>query len=79
MPSIEGGEVEKKLFFYCCKFSFKIKDISVITISRKYQKNKFNKKIKFISLNLKIWDKFGRRFKYFFSYYFARQKNIKRS
>ncbi len=63
MPSIEGGGVEKNLFIVA-NFLSKLKDISVITISRKYQ-NKFNKKIKFISLNLKLWDKFGRRFKYF--------------
>ena len=63
MPSIEGGGVEKN-FFIVANFLSKLKDISVITISRKYQ-NKFSKKIKFISLNLKLWDKFGRRFKYF--------------
>ena len=40
MPSIEGGGVEKN-FFIVANFLSKLKDISVITISRKYQ-NKFN-------------------------------------
>ena len=60
MPSIEGGGVEKNLFIISNYLSNKIKDVSIITISRKY-KNKFNKRINFISPSLNFFDKLGRR------------------
>ena len=63
MPSIEGGGVEKN-FFIVSNYLVKFNRISVITISNKF-KNKFNKKIKFISLNSKFWDNLNRRTKYF--------------
>mgnify|MGYP001172321550 CR=1 FL=1 len=60
MPSIEGGGVEKNLFIISDFLIKKINDISIITISKSY-KNKFNKKIKFISPKLNFWDSLGRR------------------
>jgi glycosyltransferase involved in cell wall biosynthesis len=64
MPSIEGGGVEKNLFIVSNYFSKKFKYLSLITISKKYKK-KFDRSIEFISLSSNIWDKFGRRVKYF--------------
>ena len=63
MPSIEGGGVEKNLFIISDFLIKKINDISIITISKSY-KNKFNKKIKFISPKLNFWDSLGRRKKF---------------
>ena len=64
MPSIEGGGVEKNLFIVSNYLAKKINYLSLITISKKYKK-KFDKKIKFISLNSNIWDKLSRKTKYF--------------
>ena len=64
MPSIEGGGVEKNLFIVSNFLSGKIKNISVITASYKY-KNKFNKKINFISPKNNLWSNLNRRSKYF--------------
>ena len=64
MPSIEGGGVEKNLFLVSNFLIKKFKKLSVITISKNYKK-KFNKSIELISLSSDIWDKYGRRFKYF--------------
>ena len=66
MPSIEGGGVEKNLFIISNYLVNKIKDISLITISNSF-KHKFNKKIRFISLKSRLWDKVGRRKKFFLS------------
>lgn len=66
MPSIEGGGVEKN-FFIVSNYLSDFKDISVITISNHYR-NKFNKKIKFISFESKFWNNLGRKMKYFFSF-----------
>ena len=63
MPSIEGGGVEKN-FFIVSNYLANFKNVSVITISNKF-KNKFNKKIKFISYKYKFLDKLSRRKKYF--------------
>ena len=63
MPSIEGGGVEKNLFLVSNYLSEKIKDLRLITISKKYKK-KFNKSIKFITLSSNFWDKLSRRSKY---------------
>ena len=66
MPSIEGGGVEKNFFIvanYLCNF----KKISVITISNKYR-NKFNKKIEFISFKSQLWNNLGRKVKYLFAF-----------
>ena len=66
MPSIEGGGVEKNLFIISNYLVSKIEDISLITISNSFQ-NKFNKKIRFISLKSKFWDQIGRRKKFILS------------
>lgn len=63
MPSIEGGGVEKN-FFLISKFLVKRKkEITVITISKKFR-SKFNKKIKFVSPKFNFWDKLSRRGKF---------------
>ena len=54
IPSIEGGGVEKNLFIISNYLKDKINNISVITVSKKFR-NKFNKKIKFISLKANFW------------------------
>ena len=64
MPSIEGGGVEKNLFLVSNFLIKKFKKITLITISKNYKK-KFHKSIEFISLSSDIWDKYGRKFKYF--------------
>ena len=66
IPSIEGGGVEKNLFIISDFLTKKIKDISLITISKRF-KNKFSKKIKFISPKLNFWDSLGRRKKFIVS------------
>ena len=60
LPSIEGGGVEKNLFIISNYLKDKIDNISLITISNKF-KNRFNKKIKFISPKANFWDSIGRR------------------
>ena len=68
MPSIEGGGVEKNLFLVSNYLSEKIRDLRLITISKKYKK-KFNKSIKFITLSSNFWDKLGRRKKFIIGLY----------
>ena len=63
MPLIEGGGVEKNLFLVSNFLIKKFKKITLITISKKYKK-KFDKSIKFVSLSLDIWSKFGKKFQY---------------
>ena len=66
MPSIEGGGVEKNFFIvanYLCNFN----KISVITISNIYR-NKFNRKIEFISFKSLFWNRLSRKLKYFFAF-----------
>ena len=76
MPSIEGGGVEKNLFIISSYLVDKIKDISLITISNSF-KHKFNKKIRFISLEGDFWDKVGRKKKFFLSLFILFFKIIK--
>ena len=64
LPSIEEGGVEKNLFIISNYLKDKIDDISLITISNKF-KNRFSKKINFISLKANFWDSIGRRKKFF--------------
>ncbi len=68
MPVIEGGGVEKNLFIISNYLKEKLGDVSLITISKNY-KNRFNKKIKLISLKNKFWEKVGRKKKFFLSLY----------
>ena len=62
MPHIDIGGVEKNFFLISNFLSRKQKEIIVITISKK-SKNLLNKNIKFITLNLNIWNKMSKRFK----------------
>jgi glycosyltransferase involved in cell wall biosynthesis len=68
MPSIGDGGVEKNLFIISNYLKDKIKDIKLISISKKF-KSKFHKKIQFITLNSNFWDKLGRRKKFFLGLY----------
>ena len=63
MPSIEGGGVEKNLFLISNFLSNKIKDVGLITASKKY-KDDFNKKINLITPNFKFANQLSRRGKY---------------
>ena len=62
IPSIEKGGVEKNLFIISDFLFKKLKDLTIISASKKAKK-KFNKKIKFISPKSNIWDSFGRNIK----------------
>ena len=77
MPSIEGGGVEKNLFIISNYLSKKLKNISIITLSKSYKK-KFNKKIEFITLKNNFWDKLGRRKKFIISLFILLNEIIKR-
>ena len=63
MPSIEGGGVEKNLFLISNHLSNCFENITLITLSKKYQ-SKFNSKIKLVTLKSNLWDKLGRRKKF---------------
>jgi len=63
MPFIGGGGVEKNLYIISDFLVKKINDVSVCTLSIN-QKNKFNKKIKFITSKKAIDQKINIRFKY---------------
>lgn len=63
MPSIETGGVEKNFFLISNYLIKHYKNISIITLSKKH-KNRFNKKIKFISLQSNFWDSLGKRKKF---------------
>ena len=80
MPSFEGGGVEKNLFLIANFFIKKIDKISIITVSKKY-KNRFNKKISFISPKYFFWDNFNRPIKYIICLYlllleYLKSKNL---
>jgi len=68
MPIIEDGGVEKNLFIISNYLKDKIKKISLITTSKRFR-NKFSKKIKFVSLKSNFWDNLGRRKKFIISLY----------
>lgn len=63
MPFIGGGGVEKNLFIIANFFSKKFKNISVCTYSKK-PKNKFNKKIKFLTPETSFSENINLRIKY---------------
>jgi len=64
IPSIEDGGVEKNLFTITNYLANHLKNVELITISKKFQK-KFSKKIKFISLKNNFWNNFSRKKKFF--------------
>ena len=63
MPFIGGGGVEKNLYLITNFLVNKLQDIRVCTVSNNMKK-KFNKKIKFISPNKNIYNKFNIRLQY---------------
>ena len=63
MPFIGGGGVEKNLYIISNFLTKKINDVSICTLSTN-QKNKFNKKIKFITSKKPISHKINIRLKY---------------
>ena len=65
IPSIEGGGVEKNMFIVSNYLAQRIK-VSVLTISKKFQK-KLSNNVNFITLKSNFWDKKSRRIKYFLS------------
>ena len=65
IPSIEGGGVEKNMFIVSNYLSQKI-NVSVLTISKKFQK-KLSNNINFITLKFNFWDKKSRKLKYLLS------------
>ena len=73
IPSIEKGGVEKNLFIIANYLSYKYKELSIISATKK-EKNKFNKKIEFLSPKTKIWNNFGRGIKTFVSIFFLIKK-----
>ncbi len=69
MPSIEDGGVEKNLFLIANFLARKISKISLITVSKR-KKNKFNRKIRFISTKINFFDNIPRRGKYIVCLFF---------
>ena len=62
MPSIEGGGVEKNLFIISNYLSSKLKGVTLITASKKF--NNFFKKVRIINPKSNLWSNFNRRTKY---------------
>ena len=80
MPSIEGGGVEKNLFIVTNHLAAKIKNLYLVSISKKYKK-KFHKSVNFVTLNSNFWDNFGRKVKYLLSIFlliklFLKDRNV---
>jgi glycosyltransferase involved in cell wall biosynthesis len=65
IPSIEGGGVEKNMFIVSNYLAQRIK-VSVLTISKKFQK-KLSNNVNFITLKSNFWERKSRRIKYFLS------------
>ena len=79
IPSIEGGGVEKNMFIVSNYLAQRIK-VSVLTISKKFQK-KLSNNVNFITLKSNFWDKKSRKIKYFLSiilllYEILKDKNL---
>jgi len=64
MPSMEGGGVEKNIIIIANYLATKIKDISLITFDKKFNR-KFNKRINIINSNYSSKKKYSKYFKYF--------------
>ena len=64
MPSIEGGGVEKNFFILANHISSIFPNVSIITVSKKF-KNRFDRRINFITPDSFFWEKLKfRNFKY---------------
>ena len=68
MPFIGGGGVEKNLFIISNFLSKKVDDLYVCSVSKNL-KNKFNKKIKFITTKKEINKNFNIRLKYLIAFF----------
>ena len=73
MPTIEGGGVQKNFFLITNYLSTRFKDISVISLSKSYQK-KLNPKIKFFTLETELFSSVGRRVKFIISLFLLFKK-----
>ena len=73
MPTIDGGGVEKNFFLITNYLCTKFKDVSVISLSKSYQK-KLNPKIKFITFNVNLPNSIGRRIKFIISLFLLMKK-----
>ena len=77
MPAIEGGGVEKNLFIICNYLANKIKKVSLINSSRKFNKN--FKKINIINPKAIFWDNYGRKGRYFICLLILFREIVKRN
>ena len=68
MPSMEGGGVEKNFIIIANYLAKNIKNISLITFDKKFNK-RFDKKIDIINSNYSNKKKYSKYFKYFISLY----------
>jgi len=68
MPSMEGGGVEKNIIIIANYLAKNLKNISLITFDKKFNK-KFNKNIKIINSNFSNQKKYSKYFKYLISIY----------
>ena len=76
MPSIEDGGAEKNLFIITNYLVNKIRNVELITISKKF-KNRFSKKLKIITTKLNFWDNISRRKKFFICLFFLTLRILK--
>ncbi len=76
MPYIDIGGVEKNFFLISNFLAKNIKDVAVITISKKSKKF-LNKNIKFLTLNLDLWEKTSKRIKFFLSLFLLTKEVLK--
>ena len=68
MPSMEGGGVEKNFIIIANYLAKNIKNISLITFDKKFNK-RFDRKIDIINSNYSNKKKYSKYFKYFISLY----------
>tara|TARA_B100000963_G_scaffold357243_1_gene378949 strand:+ start:2805 stop:3896 length:1092 start_codon:yes stop_codon:yes gene_type:complete len=76
MPSIEGGGVEKNLFLVCNYLVKKVKNLKIITISKKFRK-RFDRPVEFITYRFGLFDHLGRRIKYLLSIFLLIKEILK--
>ncbi len=76
MPSMEGGGVEKNIIIIANYLAQNIKNISLITFDKKFNK-KFDHKINIINSNYSSQKRYSKYFKYFISLYLLIKEIIK--
>ena len=69
MPCVDLGGVEKNFFLISNFLAENKNNIVVISVSKNIKKH-LHKNIKFVSLNLNIWDKLSRRLKFILGIFF---------